>query len=424
VGGGSAVGRVRAVNEFLFTSESVTEGHPDKISDQISDGVLDAVLSSDPHGRVACEVLCTTGLVVVAGEITCDAYVDIPRIARDIVGDIGYTSSDLGFDASTCGVVVALDEQSPDIRRGVESSYELQHAEADDGDIDAQGAGDQGMMFGYACDETPEKMPIAIQLAHRIAARLASARKAETVPYLRPDGKAQVTVRYREEDGRLIPQAIERLLVSTQHHPDIHDEDRVRADIIEHVLMPVIPPELCPRERLSRPGFVLVNPTGRFVTGGPMGDTGLTGRKIIVDTYGGAARHGGGAFSGKDPSKVDRSGAYAMRWVAKNIVTAGLASRAEVQVAYAIGVAHPVSVMVETFGTETVDRASIERAVGEVFDLRPASIIRDLDLLRPIYRDTATYGHFGRERDAFTWERADRVAPLREACGLQAPASV
>jgi S-adenosylmethionine synthetase len=414
---------VSAVNEFLFTSESVTEGHPDKIADQISDGVLDAVLSSDPHGRVACEVLCTTGLVVVAGEITCDAYVDIPRIARDIVGDIGYTSSDLGFDAATCGVVVALDEQSPDIRRGVDSSYELQHAEAD-GDIDAQGAGDQGMMFGYACDETPEKMPIAIQLAHRIAARLASARKAETVPYLRPDGKAQVTVRYREEDGRLIPQAIERLLVSTQHHPDVHDEDRVRADIIEHVLMPVIPPELCARERLSEPGFVLVNPTGRFVTGGPMGDTGLTGRKIIVDTYGGAARHGGGAFSGKDPSKVDRSGAYAMRWVAKNIVTAGLASRAEVQVAYAIGVAHPVSVMVETFGTETVDRASIERAVSEVFDLRPASIIRDLDLLRPIYRDTAAYGHFGREREAFTWERADRVAPLREACGLEAPASV
>jgi S-adenosylmethionine synthetase len=411
------------VSEFLFTSESVTEGHPDKVSDQISDGVLDAVLASDPNGRVACEVLCTTGLVVVAGEITCDAYVDIPRIAREIVGDIGYTSSDLGFDASTCGVVVALDEQSPDIRRGVDSSYELQHAVAD-GDVDAQGAGDQGMMFGYACDETPEKMPIAIQLAHRIAARLASARKAETVPYLRPDGKAQVTVRYREQGGRLIPQAIERLLVSTQHHPDVHDEERVRTDIIEHVLMPVIPHALCPRERLSEPGFVLVNPTGRFVTGGPMGDTGLTGRKIIVDTYGGAARHGGGAFSGKDPSKVDRSAAYAMRWVAKNIVTAGLAARAEVQVAYAIGVAHPVSVMVETFGTETIDRATIERAVREVFDLRPASIIRDLDLLRPIYRETAAYGHFGREHDTFTWERTDRVAPLREACGLEEPASV
>ncbi|HYW28358.1 MAG TPA: methionine adenosyltransferase [Gaiellales bacterium] len=411
------------MNEFLFTSESVTEGHPDKVADQISDGVLDAVLTADPNGHVACEVLCTTGLVVVAGEITCDAYVDIPRIAREIVGDIGYTSSDLGFDASTCGVVVALDEQSPDIRRGVESSYELQHAVAD-GDIDAQGAGDQGMMFGYACDETPEKMPLAIQLAHRIAAKLAFARKAETVPYLRPDGKAQVTIRYREEDGRLVPQSIERLLVSTQHHPDIHDEERVRADIIEHVLTPVIPHDLCPRERFSEPGFVLVNPTGRFVTGGPMGDTGLTGRKIIVDTYGGAARHGGGAFSGKDPSKVDRSAAYAMRWVAKNIVSAGLAARAEVQVAYAIGVAHPVSVMVETFGTETVDRTAIERAVREVFDLRPASIIRDLDLLRPIYRDTAAYGHFGREHDVFTWERADRVAALREACGLEAPASV
>ena len=412
-----------AVSEFLFSSESVTEGHPDKVADQISDAVLDAVLAEDPSGRVACEVLCTTGLVVVAGEITTDAYVDISRIAREVVGDIGYTSSDLGFDASTCGVVVALDEQSPDIRRGVESSYELQHAESD-GEFDAQGAGDQGMMFGYACDETPERMPLPIQLAHRITNRLASARRAETVPYLRPDGKAQVTVRYREQDGRLVPQAIERVLVSTQHHPDIHDVQRIRDDVIEHVLLPVLPDHLCPRERLSEPGFVLVNPTGRFVTGGPMGDTGLTGRKLIVDTYGGAARHGGGAFSGKDPSKVDRSGAYAMRWVAKNIVAAGLAARAEVQVAYAIGVAHPVSVMVETFGSERVERSLIEQAVREVFDLRPASIIRDLDLLRPIYRDTAAYGHFGRERDDFTWERTDRVAALREACGLEEPASV
>jgi len=411
------------VSEFLFTSESVTEGHPDKIADQISDAVLDAVLANDPAGRVACEVLCTTGLVVVAGEVTTDGYVDIPRIARGIIGDIGYTSSDLGFDASTCGVVVALDEQSPDIRRGVDSSYEEQHSEAES-EIDAQGAGDQGMMFGYACDETPERMPLPIQLAHRITSRLASARRADTVPYLRPDGKAQVTVRYREEQGRLVPQSIERLLVSTQHHPDVHDAEKVRADIIEHVLLPVIPKHLCPHERLREPGFVLVNPTGRFVTGGPMGDTGLTGRKIIVDTYGGAARHGGGAFSGKDPSKVDRSGAYAMRWVAKNIVAAGLASRVEVQVAYAIGVAHPVSVMVETFGTERVDRSAIETAVGQVFDLRPASIIRDLDLLRPIYRDTAAYGHFGRELEAFTWERADRAALLREACGLQEPAPV
>jgi S-adenosylmethionine synthetase len=320
-------------------------------------------------------------------------------------------------------VVVALDDQSPDIRRGVDSSYEEQHAEAES-DGDGQGAGDQGMMFGYACDETPEKMPLPIQLAHRITARLASARRAETVPYLRPDGKAQVTVRYREQGGRLIPQSIERLLVSTQHHPDVHDADRVRDDIIEHVLLPVIPEHLCARERLREPGFVLVNPTGRFVTGGPMGDTGLTGRKIIVDTYGGAARHGGGAFSGKDPSKVDRSGAYAMRWVAKNIVAAGLASRVEVQVAYAIGVAHPVSVMVETFGTEQVDRSMIAAAVNQVFDLRPAAIIRDLDLLRPIYRDTAAYGHFGRETDAFTWERADRADALREACGLQEPAPV
>ena len=411
------------MSEFLFSSESVTEGHPDKIADQISDGVLDAVMAEDAASRVACEVLCTTGLVVVAGEITTEAYVDIPRITRGIIGDIGYTSSDLGFDASTCGVVVALDEQSPDIRRGVDASYEVQHSSAD-GDTDSQGAGDQGMMFGYATDETPELMPLTIQLAHRITARLAAARKAGTIPYLRPDGKAQVTVRYREDEGRLVPEAVERVLVSTQHHPDVHDENRIRADVIEHVLLPVIPEHLCPRGRYSESGFVLVNPTGRFVTGGPMGDTGLTGRKIIVDTYGGAARHGGGAFSGKDPSKVDRSGAYAMRWVAKNIVTAGLAARAEVQVAYAIGVAHPVSVMVETFGTESVDRSDIERAVHEVFDLRPASIIQDLDLLRPIFRETASYGHFGRELPAFTWERADRAGALRAACGLEAPASV
>jgi S-adenosylmethionine synthetase len=414
---------VPRVNEFLFSSESVTEGHPDKVADQISDGVLDAVLGVDPGGRVACEVLCTTGLVVVAGEITTDEYVDIPRITRSIIGDIGYTSSDLGFDAATCGVVVALDEQSADIRRGVDSSYEEQHAQAE-ADLDAQGAGDQGMMFGYACDETPELMPLPIMLAHRITSKLAAVRKAEVVPYLRPDGKAQVTVRYREEGGRLVPQSIERLLVSTQHHPDMHDEDKVREDIIEHVLMPIVPPELCARERFGEPDFVLVNPTGRFVTGGPMADTGLTGRKIIVDTYGGAARHGGGAFSGKDPSKVDRSAAYAMRWVAKTIVAAGLAARAEIQVAYAIGVAHPVSIMVETFGTETVDTATIERGVREVFDLRPASIIRDLDLLRPVYRQTAAYGHFGRDDAGFTWERADRTAALREACGLEQPARV
>jgi len=411
------------MNEFLFTSESVTEGHPDKVADQISDGVLDAVLSEDPRGRVACEVLCTTGLVVVAGEITTDAYVDIPRIVREVVGDIGYTSSDLGFDAATCGVVVALDEQSPDIRRGVDSSYEEQHAESES-DADAQGAGDQGMMFGYAARETGTLMPLPVTLAHRITERLASVRKAGVVDYLRPDGKAQVTVRYREDGGRLVPLGIERLLVSTQHHPDIHDEAQIRDDIIEHVLRPVVQGPLCAHERLQDPGFVLVNPTGRFVTGGPMGDTGLTGRKIIVDTYGGSARHGGGAFSGKDPSKVDRSASYAMRWVAKNVVAADLADRAEVQVAYAIGMAHPVSVSVDTFGTERVDRATIEQAVRDVFDLRPAAIIRELDLLRPVYRATATYGHFGRELGGFTWERTDRVGPLREACGLGEPEPV
>jgi S-adenosylmethionine synthetase len=403
--------------EFLFTSESVTEGHPDKVADQISDGVLDAVLAADPGGHVACEVLVTTGLVVVAGEITTDAYVDITRIVRETVRDIGYTSASFGFDYLTCGVVVALDEQSPDIARGVQSSYEQQAAIAE-ADLDAQGAGDQGMMFGYATDETPELMPLPITLAHRITNRLASVRKADVLGYLRPDGKAQVTIRYRAEGGRLVPLRVERLLVSSQHDPDVANE-KMKADIVEHVLKPTIPEELCPRERLHDPHFVLVNPTGRFVTGGPMGDTGLTGRKIIVDTYGGAARHGGGAFSGKDPSKVDRSAAYAMRWVAKTIVAAGLAHRAEVQVAYAIGVAHPVSVSVETFGTETVDRHVIERAVTEVFDLRPAAIIRDLDLLRPVYRDTAAYGHFGRTGDGFTWERTDRADDLRAACGVR-----
>ena len=408
--------------EFLFTSESVTEGHPDKVADQISDGVLDEVLRADPHGHVACEVLVTTGLVVVAGEITTDAYVDITRIVRETVRDIGYTSAYFGFDYLTCGVVVALDEQSPDIARGVQSSYEQQAAFAE-ADLDAQGAGDQGMMFGYATDETPELMPLPITLAHKITNRLASARKSGVLGYLRPDGKAQVTIRYRPDGGRLVPVGVERLLVSTQHDPDVPN-DQIKADIIKHVLMPSVPEALCPHERLHDPHFVLVNPTGRFVTGGPMGDTGLTGRKIIVDTYGGAARHGGGAFSGKDPSKVDRSAAYAMRWVAKTIVAAGLAARAEVQVAYAIGVAHPVSVSVETFGTETVDRHVIERAVTEVFDLRPAAIIRDLDLLRPVYRDTAAYGHFGRSGHGFTWERTDRADDLRAACGVRQTATV
>jgi S-adenosylmethionine synthetase len=408
--------------EFLFTSESVTEGHPDKVADAISDGVLDEVLRRDPGGKVACEVLVTTGLVVVAGEITTDAYVDIPRIVRDTVRDIGYTDAAFGFDFLTCGVVVAIDEQSPDIRMGIDTSYEEQRHQAEAGD-DSQGAGDQGMMFGYACDETPELMPLPIMLAHRIARRMAEVRKDGTLAYLRPDGKTQVTVRYRESAGRLEPVAIERLLVSTQHDPDV-GEATIRRGLIEHVLPGVIPVELCPHERLADLDFVLVNPTGRFVTGGPMGDTGLTGRKIIVDTYGGAARHGGGAFSGKDPSKVDRSGAYAMRWVAKNVVAAGLAARAEVQVAYAIGVARPVSVAVETFGTEMVPRSTIEAAVAAVFDLRPAAIIRELDLLRPIYQRTSAGGHFGRIDEDFPWERADRVAELRAACGLGEPIRV
>jgi len=410
------------LREFLFTSESVTEGHPDKVADQISDGVLDEVMRRDPGGKVACEVLVTTGLVVVAGEITTDAYVDIPRIVRDTVREIGYTDAAFGFDFLTCGVVVAIDEQSPDIRMGIDASYEEQRHRAE-ADVDSQGAGDQGMMFGYACDETPELMPLPIMLAHRIARRMAEGRKDGTLAYLRPDGKSQVTVRYRESGSRLTPVSIDRLLVSTQHDPDV-DEATIRRGLVEHVLPAVLPEELCPSGRLDEPDFLLVNPTGRFVTGGPMGDTGLTGRKIIVDTYGGAARHGGGAFSGKDPSKVDRSGAYAMRWVAKNVVAAGLASRAEVQVAYAIGVARPVSVAVETFDTETVPRDTIDAAVASVFDLRPAAIIRELDLLRPIYQRTAAGGHFGRVDEDFPWERADRVAELRAACGLGEPIRV
>jgi S-adenosylmethionine synthetase len=408
--------------EFLFTSESVTEGHPDKIADQISDGVLDEVLRRDPGGKVACEVLVTTGLVVVAGEITTDAYVDIPRVVRDTVRDIGYTDAAFGFDFLTCGVVVAIDEQSPDIRMGIDTSYEEQRHRSE-ADVDGQGAGDQGMMFGYACDETPELMPLPIMLAHRIARRMAEVRKDGTLAYLRPDGKSQVTVRYQQDGSRLTPVAIDRLLVSTQHDPDV-DEATIRRGLVDHVLPSVLPEELCPAERYGEPDFLLVNPTGRFVTGGPMGDTGLTGRKIIVDTYGGAARHGGGAFSGKDPSKVDRSGAYAMRWAAKNVVAAGLATRAEVQVAYAIGVARPVSVAVETFETETVPRSTIEAAVAAVFDLRPAAIIRELDLLRPIYQRTAAGGHFGRIDEDFPWERADRVAELRAACGLGEPIRV
>jgi S-adenosylmethionine synthetase len=404
--------------EFLFTSESVTEGHPDKIADQISDSVLDAVLRGDVDGRVACETLITTGLVVVAGEITTKIYVDIARLVRDKIGEIGYTHSEWGFDATTCGVVVAIDEQSPDIALGVDASYEVQHDPGDDDPLDLLGAGDQGMMFGYATRETPELMPLPIMLAHKICRRLAGVRKADEIPYLRPDGKAQVTVRYAvDEFGQQRPVAIERLLVSTQH-AEGPDPDTIKEDVIKFVLEPVLPPELYDARRLQERDFVYVNPTGKFVLGGPMGDTGLTGRKIIVDTYGGAARHGGGAFSGKDPTKVDRSAAYAARYVAKNVVAAGLADRCEINVAYAIGVAHPVSVAVRTFNTERIPVERIEELVREHFDLRPAAILRDLDLRRPIYAKTAAYGHFGRDDHDFTWERVDKATELREAAGL------
>ncbi|GLZ57166.1 methionine adenosyltransferase [Micromonospora sp. NBRC 107095] len=391
----------------LFTSESVTEGHPDKIADQISDGILDALLAQDPHSRVAVESLITTGQVHVAGEVTTQAYADIPRIVRETVLGIGYDSSKKGFDGGSCGVSISIGAQSPDIAQGVDTAIELRDGSSGGG-LDAQGAGDQGMMFGFACSETPELMPLPIALAHRLARRLAAVRKDGTVPYLRPDGKTQVTVEY---DG-LRPVRLDTVVVSTQHAAHISLDELLTPDIRDHV----ITPELEALD-LDTEGYrLLVNPTGRFEIGGPMGDAGLTGRKIIVDTYGGYARHGGGAFSGKDPSKVDRSAAYAMRWVAKNVVAAGLAERCEAQVAYAIGKAHPVSLFVETFGTETVPLDRIEKAIGEVFDLRPAAIIRDLDLLRPIYQQTAAYGHFGRELPDLTWERTDRAADLKAAC--------
>jgi S-adenosylmethionine synthetase len=414
-----------AAREFLFTSESVTEGHPDKVADQVSDAVLDAVLADDPTGRVACETLVTTGLVVVAGEITTQTYVDIPRLVRTTIREIGYDRAKYGFDADTCGVIVALDEQSPDIAQGVDRSYELQHEPGDDDPLDREGAGDQGMMFGYACRETDELMPLPIMLAHKITKRLAEVRKAQVLPYLRPDGKAQVTVRYEvDEHGRQTPVEIERVLVSTQHREGLDEESLIKPDLIEHVLHPILPKQLYDERRFEERDFVLVNPTGKFVVGGPMGDTGLTGRKIIVDTYGGAARHGGGAFSGKDPTKVDRSAAYAARYVAKNVVAAGLADRCELQVAYAIGVAHPVSIEVDCFGTERIPTSRIEELVREHFDLRPAAIIRDLDLLRPIYRKTAAYGHFGRADHDFSWERQDKVEALQAASGMTAEAAV
>ena len=407
---------------LLFTSESVTEGHPDKVADQISDAVLDAVLAEDPSGRVACETLVTTGLCVVAGEISTSTYVDIPKLARETIRSIGYDRAKYGFDASTCGVIVTLDEQSPDIAQGVDEAFEVQHDREDDDPLDRTGAGDQGMMFGYACRETPELMPLPIMLAHRISRRLATVRRDGVLPNLRPDGKTQVTVRYEEDaHGHLRPLEVVRVLVSTQHHPDYRVE-QIKDDLIGAVITPELE-GWCDEATLRSGDFVLVNPTGQFVTGGPMGDTGLTGRKIIVDTYGGMARHGGGAFSGKDPTKVDRSAAYAARWVAKNVVAADLADRCEVQVAYAIGVAHPVSVMVECFGTERIPQERIEELVRQTFDLRPAAILRDLDLRRAIYRPTAAYGHFGREEAGFTWERTDRAAELRAAAGLE-PASV
>jgi S-adenosylmethionine synthetase len=412
-----------ATRSFTFTSESVTEGHPDKIADQISDSVLDAVLAGDPNGRVACETLITTGLVVVAGEITTEIYVDIPKLVRDRVREIGYTRAKYGFDAETCGVIVALDEQSPDIAQGVDASFEVQHGDEDP--LDQVGAGDQGMMFGYASNETEELMPMPIMLAHRLARRLAAVRKSEDLLYLRPDGKTQVSVRYEEDEhGRRRPVEIERVLISTQHREGLDIETMLKPDLAAHVLEPILPKDLYDAKKLESKDFFYCNPTGKFVIGGPMGDTGLTGRKIIVDTYGGAAPHGGGAFSGKDPTKVDRSAAYAARYVAKNVVAAGLAERCQIQVAYAIGVAHPLSVLVETFGTETIPVAKIEQLVNEHFDLRPAAILRDLDLRRPIYAKTAAYGHFGRDDGDFTWERTDKADALRAAAGLAQPAGV
>lgn len=395
--------------KYLFTSESVTEGHPDKVADQISDAILDAIIADDPMAKVACETMVTTGLVFVSGEISTTTYVDIQKIVRNTVKEIGYTRAKYGFDGDTCGVIVSIEEQSPDIAQGVNNPYERRVGQAGD-DLDEIGAGDQGMMFGYACNETPELMPLPIMLAHKLARRLADVRKAGILPYLRPDGKTQVTVEY--ENGR--PVAVRKILISAQHKPGVDIEGLLRPDLLEHVVKPIIPEELIDYKTLE----FFVNPTGKFEIGGPKADTGLTGRKIIVDTYGGMARHGGGCFSGKDPTKVDRSGAYAARYVAKNIVAAGLADRCEVQIAYAIGIAHPVSIMVETFGTEKVDVKLIERLIHEFFDLRPAAIIRDLDLRRPIYKKTAVYGHFGRNDADFTWERTDKAELLRAEAGL------
>ena len=397
------------MSKYTFTSESVTEGHPDKMADQVSDSVLDAILTEDPNARVACETLLTTGLCIVAGEITTEAYVDIPKIARETIAGIGYDNALFGFDSKPCGVMVTLDAQSPDIAQGVDSSEEVRKGKSGEDILNSQGAGDQGMMFGYACDETADLMPLPIWLAHRMAERLTEVRKSGAIPYLRPDGKTQVTFDY--ENGK--PVRLKTVLISTQHGAEADRDTVIRPDLIEQVIRPVIPAQF-----VNDNYEIFINPTGKFVLGGPHADTGLTGRKIIVDTYGGMGRHGGGAFSGKDPSKVDRSAAYAARWVAKHVVASGAATRCEVQVAYAIGVAHPVSILVETFGTEKVSPAAIEAAVREVFDLRPAAIVRDLDLKRPIYKKTAAYGHFGRNLPEFTWEQLSRLDSLKAALKL------
>jgi S-adenosylmethionine synthetase len=398
--------------KLFFTSESVTEGHPDKMCDRISDAVLDAVLSQDPTGRVACETATKTGFVMLLGEITTTANIDYDQLVRQAIRDIGYTSSDFGFDADTCAVQVAIARQSPDIAMGVDKALEAKEGRMTDEEVAAIGAGDQGMMVGFACNETPELMPLSISLAHKLTKRLADVRKDGTLPYLRPDGKSQVTVEYAFGQ----PQRVDAVVISTQHAPEI-TQSQLRQDIIEYVIAPVV------GDWMDGATKIFVNPTGRFVTGGPMGDAGLTGRKIIVDTYGGVGRHGGGAFSGKDPTKVDRSGAYAARWVAKNSVAAGLADRVEIQISYAIGVAEPLSISIETFGTGKIDDVLIERLVREHFDLRPGAIIRDLDLRRPIYQQTAAYGHFGRTDIDLPWERTNKAEELREAAGLTTEAA-
>jgi len=396
--------------DFVFTSESVTEGHPDKMADQISDAILDKIIADDPNCRVAIETLLKTGIVIVAGEVTTETYVEIPSIVRNTIKDIGYTRAKYGFDYETCGVLVSIGKQSPNIAQGVSKSYESRAGNGYEDEIDQVGAGDQGMMIGYACKETPELMPLPIQLAHKLAHRLSEVRKAGILPYLRPDGKSQVTIQYRDYK----PVRVETIVVSAQHSPMIDVETQIMPDIKEFVIKPIIP-----EEYLNKDLKLFVNPTGEFTIGGPMGDTGLTGRKIIVDTYGGMARHGGGCFSGKDPTKVDRSASYAARYVAKNLVAAGAADRLEIEIAYAIGVSHPISLMIETFNTEMVDTQKIKKAVEEVFDLRPGAIIKNLDLIRPIYKKTAAYGHFGRHDRDFTWEKLDKVNDIKSILGLK-----